>query len=495
MPFACATLFNTGHDRLRLWRRFVECMREYPLLVIGFALWFAYIALVYQSVEMFSSIRLGAYMLPGCIGALFFVALSLVVMVFVYKKKRFVLGGRLYFVAIVAAQVCGAALCIGWRVCGSENFLVGLTCWVGASVVLGVSSAFVYLEFNRIMGWLGMVRTLFVSTVATLAGSVIVLVLTSLPTALFYGAFVALPVAMMVPLVATLRRNGLARDYFSHGSTTPIPVPWRFLITSLAEGLASGLILGGLVATGGVDSSFPVVFAGHVVTTVLLIVVTFMLQLDFNRLIYQGAFPLIALGFIVLGCGWFGVAGRVIQTVGHCFLDLLLWGLGSYLIRDADLPAEWITAGPSGALFSGLVAGALVGTFFTQGLSRDSLTVLLLISASALLLVALLLSSSSNFEHGWGAIKPGGENAGQPQIVEACCLYLADEHGLTPRESETLLLLVRGLPRKMIASELFVSESTVKSHVRSIHRKLMVRTQAELMELLRSTENMIRPES
>jgi NarL family two-component system response regulator LiaR len=54
--------------------------------------------------------------------------------------------------------------------------------------------------------------------------------------------------------------------------------------------------------------------------------------------------------------------------------------------------------------------------------------------------------------------------------------------GLTGREREVLTLIARGLPNKLIARELAISEKTVKAHVSSILGKLGVsdRTQAAL---------------
>ena len=47
-------------------------------------------------------------------------------------------------------------------------------------------------------------------------------------------------------------------------------------------------------------------------------------------------------------------------------------------------------------------------------------------------------------------------------------------HGLTQRESEVLALLVAGHSNRGIASTLVVSEDTVKTHIRSLYRKLDV---------------------
>jgi two-component system, NarL family, response regulator LiaR len=59
---------------------------------------------------------------------------------------------------------------------------------------------------------------------------------------------------------------------------------------------------------------------------------------------------------------------------------------------------------------------------------------------------------------------------------------MTTEDPLTPREREVLALIGRGMPNKIIARELSLSEKTVKAHVSSILAKLGVtdRTQAAL---------------
>jgi DNA-binding CsgD family transcriptional regulator len=55
----------------------------------------------------------------------------------------------------------------------------------------------------------------------------------------------------------------------------------------------------------------------------------------------------------------------------------------------------------------------------------------------------------------------------------------SDDHGLTAREREVLALLVEGRTNKMIAEELFISESTAGVHVSNILGKLGVGTRTE----------------
>jgi len=52
--------------------------------------------------------------------------------------------------------------------------------------------------------------------------------------------------------------------------------------------------------------------------------------------------------------------------------------------------------------------------------------------------------------------------------------------GLTPREREVFFLASRGMRNSEIAAELFLSEKTIKTHLRNIYNKLNLSSKAEL---------------
>ena len=76
-------------------------------------------------------------------------------------------------------------------------------------------------------------------------------------------------------------------------------------------------------------------------------------------------------------------------------------------------------------------------------------------------------------------MRPVSDNAGATPAQRAPSF---DTMGLTPRQTEVLALLLKGLPNKLIARELNVSVETVKDHVAAVLRALGVssRTQAVL---------------
>lgn len=58
---------------------------------------------------------------------------------------------------------------------------------------------------------------------------------------------------------------------------------------------------------------------------------------------------------------------------------------------------------------------------------------------------------------------------------------IARGYSLTPREAETLTLLLRGLASKAIAAQLKVTTHTANDHIKAIFTKTSVRTRGELM--------------
>ena len=81
----------------------------------------------------------------------------------------------------------------------------------------------------------------------------------------------------------------------------------------------------------------------------------------------------------------------------------------------------------------------------------------------------------------WGFWRAGAGADAQAQSVQALCEALADEAGLTPREREILGYLGRGHGIAFVAATLVISESTVRTHVKSIYKKLGVNGREELL--------------
>jgi PAS domain S-box-containing protein len=68
-------------------------------------------------------------------------------------------------------------------------------------------------------------------------------------------------------------------------------------------------------------------------------------------------------------------------------------------------------------------------------------------------------------------------------------LHHPDLKELTPRELEVLMLLVAGERVPSIAKQLFISQHTVRGHLKAMFRKVRVRNQSELVHRVRSLQD------
>ena len=70
------------------------------------------------------------------------------------------------------------------------------------------------------------------------------------------------------------------------------------------------------------------------------------------------------------------------------------------------------------------------------------------------------------------------------QQFERCTQLVAEDGGLTARETEIFALLVRGKDRAAIREQLCISNDTVKTHTRRIYAKLGIHAKQEARALV-----------
>lgn len=218
----------------------------------------------------------------------------------------------------------------------------------------------------------------------------------------------------------------------------------------------------------------------------LLLVVVFVLQrrLSLFEICLLFVVPLVATGLLFVSLhGPIAIVPAVINQGGFSCFFALIWYFS----------AELYVAGAPGSLtrnlgilfFSsqlGQFVGALTPQSFANGL-LTSLVYLILITAMLLLywrskraqIAPIELSSSD------------GESCQAEDEQARLLAQWGAQYGLSPREGEIALLLIKRTPYRQVSEELFISENTVKTHVRNIYRKVDVSSREELLEVLNAS--------
>lgn len=133
-----------------------------------------------------------------------------------------------------------------------------------------------------------------------------------------------------------------------------------------------------------------------------------------------------------------------------------------------------------------------LGIVFGQGssffLGNEGLVPTLITAMSVILVVlaaSMLIGAPSPLD------LPKESQASTPAAVEDDPLgviyaNVAQTHKLTKREEEVMILIAQGHTRNGIAKKLFVSDNTVRAHVKSIYNKLHIHSKQELVDIIDS---------
>lgn len=138
-----------------------------------------------------------------------------------------------------------------------------------------------------------------------------------------------------------------------------------------------------------------------------------------------------------------------------------------------------------------VIAAALIAMLAYANIDAGALGAYRLNALLGLLLVSVVLLVAMPSSRIWRVLLEGIDLSNAVEVaeeprrdampLEKRCDLLARSSGLTPRESEIFRYLGRGYGSAYIADELVIAESTVRSHVKSIYRKIGVTSREELI--------------
>lgn len=74
------------------------------------------------------------------------------------------------------------------------------------------------------------------------------------------------------------------------------------------------------------------------------------------------------------------------------------------------------------------------------------------------------------------------------RVPDINSISLSSRYGLTRRETEVILLVVKGYNNQEISDDLFIGVSTVKTHISNIYSKLAVSSRTEMLKKLQNDE-------
>ncbi|HJH43859.1 LuxR family transcriptional regulator [Rubneribacter badeniensis] len=195
--------------------------------------------------------------------------------------------------------------------------------------------------------------------------------------------------------------------------------------------------------------------------------------------LFYRAIAFIAVAFIVLALavpqtGEFASPALALHTVGFMYFYGLLWVFCVvYTHHHADSTRVFVGGFLANQI--GQIVGVLAGGWLRLTLGQE-----FTVSPASNAMIYLLLFATIVLLARLSSIPKARESMANEASITRACKQAASRFGLTPRESEILIYLVKGYNRAFIAHSLCVSTETVKTHTQHIYTKLDAHSRLEV---------------
>ena len=168
--------------------------------------------------------------------------------------------------------------------------------------------------------------------------------------------------------------------------------------------------------------------------------------------------------------------------------DVFWWSILVEMLEMVKNHAAILSVGFSGVMIGVLLGKVIGGNDFTN--SNTSLPIVAMaVICITLIILPMLQKLLSMMIKKNAAASTNDLNAGSPQSLRTfwddnMLRFPKGADALTEREKQITALLLKGRTYKLIAEELFLSENTVKTHVKNIYSKLGIKRKSELFNFI-----------
>lgn len=262
--------------------------------------------------------------------------------------------------------------------------------------------------------------------------------------------------------------------------------PWSVVAGFSIFGIAFGLCRGASYSDAAGLSAFFAVHEGcRFVAALLLLLVAWRAKNPYRAVVSLGVVAF-ALGFLCMygvssDLSWATVA---CVTAGYTCFELLMWCIVFEIASEARMALRVPYGFGRGLMQVGIAAGTMLVMGLQIGGLDEVIWKVSQTSIVAMLVLMLTLFSDRDISDLWGVQKatlPEAEDDGASLTA-----ILEERFGLSPRECEVAALLTRGRSEPYIAETLFLSRSTVHSHIVRVYAKMDVHSRQEFLSLVES---------
>ncbi|MDR1014788.1 MAG: helix-turn-helix transcriptional regulator, partial [Coriobacteriales bacterium] len=484
-----------------------------PSLTVGFGIHWAWVYLVMFSGDLFYFSGKGSAeetTLMFYMASLAFFALALLAYAVAFRPLR-----RLFFTrevrytirAVGAGLTCVGTLLVALADAGTALGLLAL--WAGAACA-GVGSVILLMSHGISFGQCD-IATITTSTAAALvAGMFAYALLLEMAAAAPLAAFVVTALLPWAECYCLYKNSSILIDRLEFSQTTLKIRRGPFALRIGVPGLLFGFVLGIMrtsalgVLSDAESSSLRILgIVGACVLTSALIMIVLLTQKQRLNFLFRPLAPLVAL--ILLGSSLYAGETSVtwVLTVlgGYLLLENAMWINYSDIMQRYRISPFIVFGFGRGTLALGTLVSVFVTSACDLGPIGQHTVLCVMLTAILWAYVALpqeddirrlLIQGSEGAADsigGEGRASSNGQAAQSPSgWFKRKCGMVADRYLLSRRETEVLFLLAKGRNAAHIQKQLYISDSTTRTHIRHIYKKLDIHTQQALIDMIDSLE-------
>lgn len=212
--------------------------------------------------------------------------------------------------------------------------------------------------------------------------------------------------------------------------------------------------------------------------------------------LYRMFFPVIVTALLALSIVGepLALAVATLAYVLFSFVAVFMMSTSASIARSRGLWSTHVYGAFAGVTYFVFAGATALGAWVYHPRSFGTATLPVIVLVVFYILAMSYAAIQARKRNGEGRADDAGDQGGEGRSAAATativdevaqrCAIVAEEAGLTKRERDILLVLARGRDVPSIAKQLFISENTVRSHSKSIYRKLKIHSKQELLDLL-----------
>lgn len=179
-----------------------------------------------------------------------------------------------------------------------------------------------------------------------------------------------------------------------------------------------------------------------------------------------------------------------IALAGYGTFNVLIWILLADISFTYRLSGIMVFGIGWGMVTLGVLLGSSLGQFVCAfaPFSPQSLSLIALMATLAILISYMFVFNENDLI----ALAKGDEDKDEAepkrQRFQDRCKDVAGEYGLSPKETEIMILFAKGRSSTRIQEELYLSRGTVTTHLRHIYQKMDVHGKQEFLDVIEGRE-------